>query len=236
VIDKPLAEENVLKSCNGDPEQRQTVREMILTENHKDAFSELINIAFSRSAAALCELTGYRFTLNAPLIALRPIRELHSSLSELGTGEVVWVQQIFTGPVSGNTIFMLNYEGANILADLLTGGEPGRDKLEVSNREVLMETGNILINACLGVFGNLLGIHVTFSVPRIHLENLNSMLDSLVIGMDEPRYALIIHTTFQFRSSAVNGYLIIVLGFPSLGRLLPALDERSRAKPTNTGR
>jgi|ADurb_Ile_03_Slu_FD_contig_31_1713087_length_390_multi_2_in_0_out_0_1 hypothetical protein len=57
---------------------------------------------------------------------------------------------------------------------------------------------------------------------------LNSMIDSLVIGMGEPYYVLIIHTTFQFRNSSVTGYLVIVLGLTSLDLILHhALDEHS---------
>jgi len=54
------------------------------------------------------------------------------------------------------------------------------------------------------------------------------MIDSLVIGMGEPYYVLIIHTTFQFRNSSVTGYLVIVLGLTSLDLILHhALDEHS---------
>ena len=52
-------------------------------------------------------------------------------------------------------------------------------------REVLTEVGNILLNACLGVFGDLLQVRFTFAVPRMHLDALGSLLDSLVIGRDE---------------------------------------------------
>ncbi len=204
---------------------------MILTEDHQDALTELINIAFSRTAAALSDLTGHRVALSVPRVAVHPIGELPSSLAEFITGEVASVHQIFTGPVSGDAILMLNYEGANILVELLTGEKAGRGKLDVSSREVLMEIGNILLNACLGVFGNLLKVHVSFSVPRLHLEDLNRMLDSLVIGKDELRYALVISTTFRLRESAVTGYLVIVLGVASLDRLLHSLEAWSQAKP-----
>ncbi|MBP8980642.1 MAG: hypothetical protein KBG09_05300 [Syntrophobacterales bacterium] len=198
---------------------------MILTDEQKDALTELINIAFSRTAAALSDLTGHRVTLNVPKVAVHPITDLQTALAEFVVGEIASVHQIFTGPVSGDAILMLNYEGANSLVDLLTGEEAGAGRLDVSGQEVLMETGNILLNACLGVFGNLLKVHVAFSVPRLHLEALNNMLDSLVIGKEELRYALVIYTTFRIKDSAVTGYLIIVLGVASLDRLLRAVEE-----------
>lgn len=203
---------------------------MILTAEQKDALTELINIAFSRTAAALSDLTGHRVTLNVPQVAVHPIAELQGALAEFVGGEVASVHQIFSGPVSGDAILMLNYEGANILVDLLTGKEAGAGPLDVSGQEVLMETGNILLNACLGVFGNLLKVHVAFSVPRLHLEELNAMLDSLVIGKEELRYALVIYTTFKLKDSSVTGYLIVVLGVASLDRLLHAVEEWGQLK------
>jgi chemotaxis protein CheC len=203
---------------------------MLLSDEQKDALTELINIAFSRTAAALSDLTGHRVSLNVPKVAIHPIAELHTALSEFVVGEIASVHQIFSGPVSGDAILMLNYDGANILVDLLAGEEQGSGRMDVSGQEVLMETGNILLNACLGVFGNLLKVHVTFSVPRLHLEELNSMLDSLVIGKEELRYALIIYTTFKLRESSVTGYLIIVLGVASLDRLIHAVEDWAQIK------
>jgi chemotaxis protein CheC len=84
--------------------------------------------------------------------------------------------------------------------------------------------GNILLNACLGVFGNLLQMHITFAVPRLHLQALNALLDSLVIGTDEQQYALVIYTSFRLRDSSVSGYLVIVLGVTSLDSLIQAIE------------
>ena len=42
---------------------------MILTTDQKDAVTELVNIAFSRTAAALSDLTGNRVELTVPEVA-----------------------------------------------------------------------------------------------------------------------------------------------------------------------
>lgn len=198
---------------------------MILTDEQKDAITELINIAFSRTASALSDLTGHRVLLNVPEIAVHPINELSDTLARFVNGEVASVHQIFSGPVSGDAMLMINYEGANALIDLLTGEGAAGGRIDASGREVLTEIGNILLNACLGMFGNLLQVHVTFSVPKLHLESLHAMLDTLVVGQEELRYALVIYTTFRIRESAVTGYLVIVLGVASLDRLIRAVEE-----------
>jgi chemotaxis protein CheC len=193
---------------------------MDLTERQKDALSELINIAFSRTAASLSELTGHRVLLDVPEVAIFPISELAEELSKFLPAEVATVHQVFTGPVTGDALLLMNYDGAITLTDLLTDDRSRSDRLNLSSREVLTEVGNILLNACLGVFGNLLQVHVSFSVPRLHLETLEAMLRSLAISREGLRYALVVYTSFRLRDCAVSGYLVIALNVASLDRLI----------------
>ncbi|HEY9703716.1 MAG TPA: chemotaxis protein CheC [Allocoleopsis sp.] len=201
---------------------------MLLNEDQKDALKELINIGFSRTASSLSELTGSRVILQVPDVSIFPIEKLVSELSNLITGEVATVQQIFSGSVSGNALLLLNYEGALMLTQLLDPEtSSSQAKLQESSAEILTEVGNILLNACLSVFGNLLQMQVYFSVPRLHLEALNGLLNSLVIGKDkdELRYALVVSTSFCLRDNSVQGYLVIILGVSSLDSLITAVDH-----------
>src|SRR5215204_3553589 len=198
---------------------------MRLTERQRDAVSELINIAFSRTGAALSELTGQRVMLNAPEVSVHPTAELPATLAKFMPGEVASIHQVFGGPVAGDALLLLNHEGAVQLTDLLTtDGHAPSNRLDESAREVLTEVGNILLNACLGMFGNLLDVHVSFSVPRLHMETLDELLTSIGAAAGEPRYALVVYTAFQIRDSAVRGFLVMVLSVSSLDRLIQEVD------------
>ena len=193
---------------------------MELTERQKDALTELINIAFSRTAASLSDLTGHRVLLEKPEVAIYRLEELSGALSSFLDPEVATVHQVFSGPVAGDALLMINYSGAVTLTQLLTEERAGAQGLDTSSREVLTELGNILLNACLGMFGNLLEVHISFSVPRLHLETLDALLRSLVIGKEELRYALLVYTAFRVREGEVSGYLVIALNVASLDRLI----------------
>jgi chemotaxis protein CheC len=198
---------------------------MELTERQRDAISELINIAFSRTGAALSELTGHRVLLNAPEVSVHPTTELPAALAKFIPGEVASIHQVFGGPVAGDALLLLNHDGAVHLTDLLTdGGGPPSSRLDESAREVLTEVGNILLNACLGMFGNLLDVRVSFSVPRLHLDTLDELLASLIEGNSEPQYALVVYTAFQIRDSSVKGFLVMVLSVTSLDRLIQEVE------------
>lgn len=197
---------------------------MDFTERQRDAVSELINIAFSRTGAALSELTGQRVILSAPEVSVHPTAGLAAALAKFIPGEVASIHQVFGGPVAGDALLLLNHDGAVQLTDLLTDGHAPSSRLDESAREVLTEVGNILLNACLGMFGNLLDVHVSFSVPRLHLETLEELLGSIRAGGEETRYALVVYTAFQIRDSAVRGFLVMVLSVTSLDRLMQEVE------------
>lgn len=198
---------------------------MTLTVDQRDAVTELVNIAFSRTAAALSELTGNRVELTVPEVSAHPIGALLPALGKFVSGDVATVHQIFGGPVSGDAFLLLDIDGAARLVSLLTdAGAPTRQMGE-SAREVLAEVGNILLNACLGVFGDLLEVRFTFAVPQLHLEALGSMLGSLVIDDAELRHALLVGARFRVRGSEVTGCMVLVLGITSLDMFVTAIEE-----------
>jgi chemotaxis protein CheC len=198
---------------------------VLFTDKQRDSLGELINIAFARTAGSLSELSGRRVLLNAPEVDVLAMDELAAVLSRSIKQEVVTVHQIFSGPVSGDALLMFNYEGAVKLTDLLCEYRAPSRRLDTSAQEALTEVGNILLNACLGVFGNLLHVQVSFSMPRLHLESLDHLLRSITIGSEELRYAVVVSTAFSIKESAVSGYMAIVLGVSSLDRLLRAIED-----------
>jgi chemotaxis protein CheC len=198
---------------------------MKLTDRQKDALTELINIGFARAGASLSDLTGQRVILDVPQVAIHPMAEVSQRIGVFIRGDVATVHQIFTGPVAGHALLLLDYEGAVALKYLLTDEPVLAGRLDASAREVLTEVGNILLNACLGMFGNLLQVQVSFSVPQLHLETLKAVFDSLLIGNEGLRYAIVVHTGFLVRDSDIKGYLVIILGVASMDRLIQEVEK-----------
>ena len=199
---------------------------MQLTELQKDAVIELINIAFSRAAASLSDLTQSRVDLEVPEVNVHEMDVLPEAVGRFVTGDVATVHQVFTGPVAGDAFLLLNFDGAVHLVQLLTGTEKSNQKtLGTSEREAIMEVGNILMNACLGVFGNLLRVRFSFSVPRISLDDLTLMMKSLTVDDDLLHHALVVGARFRMRGSEVTGCLLLVLGIASLELFLKAVED-----------
>ena len=197
---------------------------MELTPVQHDALIELLNIGFGRAAASLSELTGHRVLLEVPHVSIHPIEQLAVALRELVDDQVATVHQIFSGPVGGDALLVLDFKAAGMLKELLTSEPPLPLPIDASGREVLTEVGNILLNACLGTFGNILQVQVSFSVPHLNLDTLHAVMRSLLVNREGLRYALVVHAGFRLRDAQVRGYLVIVLSVASLDRLIRAVE------------
>ena len=203
---------------------------MQLSDVQRDALVELLNIGFGRAGASLSKLTGHRVLLEVPHVAIRPLDQLNATLAELVKDEVASVHQVFSGPVAGDALLMLDPAAAASLKELLTDEPALPLALDASGREVLTEVGNVLLNACIGTVGNLLKVPVAFSVPEIDVANLHLVLQRLTLTGDALRYALVITSGFRLRESEVTGYVVIILTVQSLTRLLIALESWEKSQ------
>jgi chemotaxis protein CheC len=198
---------------------------VILTETQRDALVELLNIGFGRAGAALSKLTGQRILLDVPVVDIHPVAQLNESLRKVGAGNVASVHQVFSGPVAGDALLILDPAAASTLKELLTDEPALPLELDASSKEVLTEVGNILLNACIGTFGNLLKVPMSFTVPDIDIASLRSVVSNLVAAGDAMRYALVVTAGFRLRDAEVTGYVVIVLTVQSLTTLLIAVEE-----------
>lgn len=198
---------------------------MDLTLAQKDALTELINIGYGRAAAALSEMTGYRIMLEVPQVALLDLDEVGPRLGWMMDGDVACVSQVFSGAINGNALLLLDEPAALTLSQLINDVDSRWDTAATDHRETVREVGNVLLHACLGVFGNLLKVHVSFTVPRIHLDSIDAVLRSTTIHSAQLTHALMVKTQFHLRATNFGGYLVIIFGLTSLVRVLHELER-----------
>jgi chemotaxis protein CheC len=178
--------------------------------------TEFINIAFGLTAAKLSEISGCRVLLDVPVIDVHPIHGLVRELGPFVSGPPVSVHQAFSGAISGDAVLFLNHDGAAALCNLFVEEHLRSQRLESSAAEILTEIGNILLGTCLGAFGNLLDVRVSFSIPKIHLDSTEAFLTVPSVDLGQLRHAVVISAPFHIREHGVEGRLVIVLGVSSL--------------------
>jgi chemotaxis protein CheC len=93
---------------------------------------------------------------------------------------------------------------------------------DVMEKETLMEVGNILIGACVGKVAELLGDRVSYSPPRVAIENYE--IASIPADIfDVESSAIILRTVFTFNERDVTGFLFLVTKYESITWLKEAL-------------
>ena len=197
---------------------------MELTPRHREALAELINIGYARAGKSLSELTGERIVLNAPMVEIHSIDVVRVALNDLVKGEVASVHQVFSGPVAGHALLLVSNEAAEVLTSPLVAGVPSNEQ-QAARREALTEIGNILLQASMGLCGELLQVHVAFTVPRLEIETIDDMLNSICVNNQELQFAVLVRTRFELQNSQVSGYIVVILGVTSFSRLLDELDR-----------
>jgi chemotaxis protein CheC len=188
-----------------------------LSDDQRDMFTEAINIGFGRAAASLSILVGQKVILEVPKLSVLPISGLSPVISN-AYQNLAAVEQRFTGGLTGDVILIMDLEIAARFIDLLSGGEGQPRVLTTSDREALLEVGNILLNAYIGSFGNFLHTQINFSVPTLHLQTLSKALTTIEAdGNDQA--VLLVETKFLLHNGTVAGHVALIIETNSLADL-----------------
>jgi len=192
----------------------------ILTEEERDILQELMNIAFGKAAADLAEVISIFVVLSVPNIQVLKAAELPDYLrQEIRDQEnLSIVEQNFRGRFRGGAYLVFPAGAGKELISLLNAdSEPNFEagSIDILEKETLMEIGNILIGACVGKMTELLGDVVTYSPPRVVVENQPHEI--LPHNLFNPEYsALVMKTVFRFDERDVNGFLFLVTSHDSV--------------------
>jgi chemotaxis protein CheC len=182
-------------------------------------------VAYGRAAASLSELTHQRISLESPKLDVYLLSEVKHALIQIYDEEVWSIHQVFAGGMSGHAMLLVDEKSATRLGARVLGESSAYNIAFESVQEVLTEVGNIVLQASLGICGDLLHIQVTFSVPGLKVDTLGAMLNSVTVGQSELQYALMVRTQFQVLSSQVVGHMVVVLGMTSFSRLIEAVED-----------
>ena len=199
-----------------------------LTEERSGALSELINIGFGLSMGSLADILGIFIELSVPRVQMVRSHELIYVLmdSVSGNDEVTLINQNFRGEFFGEAVLALPKKASQTLADILDKTCGFRPEMEIDKLEMeaLLELGNVVIGACLGKFAELLETSISFSPPRIFLDNVSlERFKSKTTVSD--RMVLVIHTNFNLEEKEVSGCLLIFLDENCLEWLFSAIDS-----------
>ncbi|MGR3318847.1 MAG: chemotaxis protein CheC [Candidatus Anammoxibacter sp.] len=201
----------------------------IVTDEEKEILQEIMNIAFGKASAELSEFIDINVVLSVPYINVLKSSDLHDYIkNEMKENyQVSILEQKYWGKFKGDALLVFSAETAN---ELITVLDPDRvlayesDPIDMLERESLMEVGNILIGACVGKIAELLKGNVTYTAPRMILDNEPiGKLSKSQISPDSS--VILLKTTFQFNERDADGFLFLLTSYDSIDWLKKALRE-----------
>ncbi len=200
-----------------------------ISEDERDILQEIMNIAFGKAAADLAEVINIFVVLSVPDIKIVMAADLpvYIGTEFRDFGNISIVEQNFWGEFKGNALLIFPANSGKELVSLLGDGDELNFEPQASDNlesETLMEVGNILIGACVGKVAELLKDVVTYSPPRVIIEDHPSLSMPKTL-FDPDNSAIILKTVFCFNERNVNGFLFLVTSHNSVIWLKKALAD-----------
>lgn len=196
---------------------------MTLSKEKIDVLQELINIGIGKAAGMLNEMLDTHVVLQVPVIRIFSQEDCEQELGTLAGNTVAAVRMGFKGSFSGNAFLLFPPESANNLVSVLTGEDCIEDDMDSIRIGTLTEIGNIVINSVMGSISNIIGKHLTYSVPS-YIED--SLLAMLVQQSENRSDATIIvaETHFVIETHSINGDILLFFEVGSFDDLVDCID------------
>lgn len=186
----------------------------------KDALKEIINVGVGKAAGMLNELLNNHIVLEVPQVEVIRLADVEREFSLMGAQSVSAVRLKFKGPITGVSSLVFPPDSAAKLVDLLLGEESFSIDLDSIKIGTLSEVGNIILNAVMANFGNLLETRLIYTIPAYMEGSMSSVLH---VDMDKETPVLSATTRFTVESHRIEGEIILLFEIGSFDAITAAV-------------
>ena len=195
-----------------------------VTPKQMDAIREVVNIGAGHAATNLSALTGLTVMISVPRIQWAD----PTPPPLPGRGDLV----VITVPITGvserggerASLILATETALRMVALMLRRDASRHQEVGALERSALMEMGNIVCAAYVGVLGTFLGKGVMIGTPEMHVGSRAELDDTAAHG-------LVIETDFTFLDTTFEGVFVLSHSDVSFTSLLAALGFRDVAGP-----
>ena len=190
--------------------------DITLDELERDALTEVVNIGVSRAAASLRKMVGQQVLLSVPAVEIVTHKAAAALIGQRESEDLVAVRQDFSGAFSGRALLIFPETRSMELVRAVAGDDVAAEDLPELESEALSETGNVILNNCLGTMANMLQRSLKMSLPEV----LRGSGTELFAGpQGETGLVLFLYINFSVRDRDIRGYIAMLMDLPSLAAL-----------------
>ncbi len=191
-----------------------------------DILTEVINVGIGEAAQALSELVDARVNLTVPYINVLKAAEIDDFVRQELPNWSVFIAQQFEGAVKGNAVLVYSEPCSLDLLDALLAGAPRTVALDAAARDTLQEIGNIILGACISVFGDVLDERLAFTIPKVSLEASKDFFSDLTRDFTESGVAIAVRSEISVEGRAIRGLIFVLLGFSDFEKVVASAKKR----------
>lgn len=201
-----------------------TLLDVTLDELERDALTELVNIGVSRAAASLRKMVGKQVLLSVPSVEVVTQHAAAALIGQRESDDLVAIRQEFAGAFSGQALLIFPEDNSLELVRAIVGDEVDASDVASLKDEALAETGNVILNNCLGTIANMLNQSLQMSLPRV-LYGDGKVLFHVSADVQNEGLVLFLYINFSVRDRNIRGYIAMIMDLPSLAVLKGLLGD-----------
>jgi len=181
---------NALLSGLSDSAEPETVEEddemallnsaLYLSDAEKDVIGEVSNICMGSAATALFSILNHRVNITTPKVSYSTWEELLKSYE----APCVFVQIYYKEGIDGNNIFILQQRDAQVIADLMMGGDGKGEYGELSELHLsaISEAMNQMMGSSATALSSIMETRIDISPPTATVVNLTEVINGAEIA------------------------------------------------------
>jgi chemotaxis protein CheC len=145
-------------------------------------------------------------------------------IDQQGAEPLVGVRQCFQGSLTGCALLILPEAKGKALTRAVLGDDLLAQEVVEMEEETLTETGNVILNGCLGTIANMLQHSLAMSLPELLRGDGSALFEVTEYGSKDG-CVLYLYANVSIRTRDVRGYIALVMDLPSMTVLKALLGE-----------
>ncbi len=191
-----------------------------LTELQREALIELLNISVGTAAAVLSEMANTEIKLSVPMLDEMPRREVAELVqSTIEENNIVTIAMQTEGFLRGKSMLIFSEQSSLALVRSILREHVPLQMLTELEEEALTEVGNVVLNACLATFSNLLQEKVVTSIPYCSSGSAQELIG------DDDVIILFLRVDFTHQHGKEQGFITLILDVESIQTIPASLDQ-----------
>ncbi len=192
----------------------------VLSEDQRDCLQEISNVAMGQAGDHLARLLNSFVVLSIPHVAILTPADIAMAVQAIDEDTVSGICQGFIGGgIAGEAMLLFNDTSFVDLAKLMKFEE---ELNTLTERELLIDSTNILVGAMLRGIAEQLDIEFSFGPPAIMGQH--QQLDKLLMSKNVRwNHTLVVEVNYKIEGYNVQCDLLIVITESSLPRLFGKL-------------